>query len=172
MFDNPIAQSYVNDMSEAERQLLPLVIMLLTGAMVWLVVQWIRNAAPRPEPWDARWKKTLEEEDPPPVCEHCSAPYSQTDWFCPGCGASVGAYNNYSPYLVLFCLGEGLRRGTSGAVPVNWLSVGGYMLLSIALFFSLPPVFRIVLVPVYWLMLCVNLAQHARQASPGSAASS
>ncbi len=151
-------------MSEAERQLLPLVVMLLTGAAVWLVVQWIRTAASKPEPWDAHWEKTLEEGDAPPVCEHCSAPYAETDWFCPGCGASVGAYNNYSPYLYLFSLGEGLRRGTSGAVPVNWLSVGGYMLLSLAFFF--------ILAPIYWVMLWLNLSQHGRQASPGPAASS
>jgi hypothetical protein len=162
--DNLIALSYVMTMSEVERQLTPLIVTLATGVLIWLVIQWIRNAACRPEPWGAKWEKTIEEGEAPPVCAHCSAPYAETDWFCPTCGCSVGDYNNCNPYLYLFSLGEGLRRGTSEAIPVNWLTVGGYLLLPLALFS--------VLAPFYWVMLFLNLGRQSHPApavptSPG-----
>jgi hypothetical protein len=141
-------------MSELERQLVPVVVILITCAGVWLFLQWLWSGSARPDPWGAELDEALQAEELPPTCFHCSATYSPLDRFCPACGSSVGAYNNYSPYLYIFSLGEALREGSFGKLRPDWVSVAGYFLLSLSM--SL-------LAPLYWVQLFKNLARQ-RQA--------
>jgi hypothetical protein len=117
-------------MGVPETQLLSLLFIL--GAMVgtWAVVYWIQGVSVTPDPWGPELDLAIQNDELPPSCVHCSATYSETDHFCPGCGAAVGDYNNCNPYLYVFSLGEVLRLGTSGRFRVNWLTVGGFLLLS------------------------------------------
>jgi hypothetical protein len=121
-------------MGEGERQLLQWVAL---GAIVMAVRQfvlWIRDAQPRPDPWGAELETALQNEDIPLTCPHCSATHTEADYFCPGCGKSVGVYSNYSPYLYIFTLGDIMRRGTGEPFRVNWLTIGGYIFMSLQYF--------------------------------------
>jgi hypothetical protein len=144
----------VGRMTEVERQLLPLVVIIALGVVVWLFTEWIHRATLTPEPWGSELDQAIENEEVPPVCPHCSATYSEADYFCPACGESVGCYNNYSPYLYIFSMGDVLRRGTSEKIQVNAFTVTGYLVLSLCQYFWLAP--------IYWVMFFINLARQGK----------
>lgn len=64
---------------------------------------------------------------------------------------SVGPYNNWMPYLHVFSEGEVLRNGTSGKFQINAVTIAGYILYSITVFF--------VFAPVYWFFLFKNVGR-------------
>lgn len=123
---------------------------------VRLLKAWFAKPA-TPDPWGPEIAAALEQPDATPVCPHCQCPHEATRWFCAECGRSVGDYNNLNPYLYLFALGEVLREGTSGRVRKSWLTVTGYLVLSLIEY--------AVLAPIYWFFLFRNLS---RQSGPGS----
>ena len=111
-----------------------------------------------PDPWGAEVAEALDSPDATPICPHCQTPHGLDRWFCSECGRAVGDYNNVNPYLYLFSLGEVLREGTSGRVRKTWLTVAGYLTLSLAEY--------AVFAPVYWFFLFRNLM---RQDPPAAA---
>jgi hypothetical protein len=60
-----------------------------------------------------------------------------------------------NPYLYLFSLGEVLREGTSGRVRKSWLTVAGYVILSLAEY--------VIFAPIYWFFLFRNLSRKEEQ---------
>ena len=103
-----------------------------------------------PDPWGPEVTEAMEQPDATAVCPHCQCPHEATRWFCSECGRSVGDYNNLNPYLYLFSLGEVLREGTSGRVRKSWLTVAGYVVLSLIEY--------AVFAPIYWFFLFRNLS--------------
>ena len=128
---------------------------------VWRLVLWVRAAPRRPDPWDAETEEAMNQSDVVEVCHHCSTPHPPTAWFCEHCGAAVGPYNNYMPYVDVFSQGEVLRSGVMDRVRVSFLSVTGYILLSIVF----TPV-----APLYWYFLARNLRRRQTAASDDSSA--
>jgi hypothetical protein len=110
---------------------------------------WFREGPPKSDPWDAEIANAMEQETAEPLCYHCLAPQKQISWFCPECGASVGPYNNYDPYLRLFSQGQLLRSGVLDQVPRRPLIILGYIILPLAFF--------AIFAPVYWYFLIRNL---------------
>ena len=95
----------------------------------------------------------MAQPDATPVCPHCQCPHETTQWFCPEGGRAVGDYNNLSPYLYIFSLGEVLREGTSGHFRKSWFTIAGFLLVSFAEYF--------VLAPIYWFFLFRNVVRPA-----------
>lgn len=124
---------------------------IVAGYFLWRLWRyWVRLPV-TPDPWGQEIAQALESPQASPVCPHCQCPHEPNRWFCPECGRAVGEYNNLNPYLYLFSLGEVLREGTSGRVRRSWLTVTGYILLSLVEY--------AVFAPVYWFFLFRNLAR-------------
>jgi len=122
---------------------------VVAGYFIWrLFAGWFRKPA-QPDPWGADVAEALDSPDAMPICPHCQTPHALNRWFCPECGRAVGDYNNVNPYLYLFSLGEVLREGTSGRIRKSWLTVAGYLILSLAEY--------AIFAPVYWFFLFRNL---------------
>ena len=116
-----------------------------------------------PDPWGPEVTAAMDEPNATAVCPHCQCPHEVTSWFCSECGRSVGDYNNLNPYLYLFSLGEVLREGTSGRLRKSWLTVAGFIFLSLIEY--------VVFAPIYWFFLFRNLSRQnpdgpASQAPP------
>lgn len=126
-----------------------------TPLFAWLRALWGR---PKPDPWPADLDQAVRGPDAVPVCHRCLAALEETAWFCPQCGASVGAYNNSMPYLHIFAVGEVLRSGVGPAARFSPLTVTGYLLLAIMQ--------ASVLAPVYGVCLFLNWRRLRHQAAP------
>ena len=123
---------------------------VIVGYLLWRFVRYWKRLPVSPDPWGHEIAEALESPDATPVCPHCQYPNVANRWFCPECGCAVGDYNNVNPYLYLFSLGEVLRTGTSGPVRKSWLTVTGFILLSLLEY--------VVFAPVYWFFLYRNLS--------------
>jgi len=121
------------------------------AAIVVRFLRWCREGEIRPNPWGPEVDAALESPEVFPVCLRCSAPHSETAWFCPECGAAVGDFNNWNPYLYIFSLGEVLRAGAFGQIRWSWLTVLGYLLLSAGEY--------VIFAPVYWFRCIRNMAR-------------
>lgn len=121
------------------------------GYFLWRLLLWFRKPVP-PDPWGPDLAAALELPDATPICPHCQTPHALNRWFCSECGRAVGDFNNVNPYLYLFSLGEVLREGTSGRVRKSWLTVAGYVILSLAEY--------VIFAPIYWFFLFRNLSRN------------
>ena len=125
-----------------------LVAVLAVGGLccvaVWRVVRWLHRSPPTPDPWDESTGALMDKEDATPLCHRCLSPHDSSVNFCLHCGATVGQYTNWLPYPYLFSVGHALRIGTSGEFKRSPLTIIGFMLLGLAEF-SL-------LVPLYWIV--------------------
>jgi hypothetical protein len=124
------------------------VILVVVGFVSWLI-------APRklsPDPWGPEATEALRNPDIAEVCHRCFTPCPSIGWFCPTCGASVGPYNNYMPYIHVFSEGEVLRAGVTAHIRRSALTIGGYLLCSITSY--------LLLAPLYWYFLFRNLRRH------------
>lgn len=134
-------------------------IIAAVGITCFLVVRgiifWIRQAPQTPNPWDANVEESLHQPEAVPVCHKCFSPQGPFDWFCPSCGAAAGPYNNLMPYVYVFSEGEVLRNGTTEHIPVNTLTVVGYLLYSLGVY--------MIVAPVYWLFLFRNIRRIRRE---------
>lgn len=131
-----------------------LLIFAVTGLALYSIFQRVKRASPTANPWDAETDKHLQEADALPICHHCLTPQEprHNHWFCPNCGAAVGEYNNYLPFVRVFSEGEVLRTGTAGLMKSNFLIVAGYFLCSLILYTAAAP--------VYWYFLLKNLKRN------------
>jgi len=124
---------------------------LVRAAKAWLA------QPPSPDPWGPDVAAAMEQPDALAVCPHCQCPHEATRWFCSECGHGVGDYNNLNPYLYLFSLGEVLREGTSGRVRKSWLTVTGFIFLSLIEY--------LVFAPISWFLLFRNLSRQTTEPS-------
>jgi hypothetical protein len=127
-------------------------IAVVGGFVVYRLIQWVREASPTPDPWDAKTEEDIQKPDIIQVCHRCSTPHSPTQWFCEHCGAAVGDYNNVMPYVDVFSQGEVLQNGTHDRMRKKPLIIIGYLLYTFSAF--------TLLAPVYWIFLFKNLYRH------------
>ena len=135
--------------------------LIIIGAAILGVVKlfWsIRNARVTPNPWPEEIEESVHQPEAVPLCHRCFTPQSNKDWFCPNCGTAVGTYNNLMPYVYVFSQGEVLRAGTTERLRPGFLTVAGYLLVSLQgyAFFA----------PIFWYFLFKNFRRKA-VVSPG-----
>ena len=150
-------------MTNGEKEIVVLVILGLIGVAVYRLWKWLATATRPVEPWNREVDEALERGDAVPLCEHCLTPQEHSGWFCPGCGATVGPYCNYLPYVYPFSIGESLRAGVTGRLRCNWVIKTGYVGIALAFI-------PILLVPVYLGFLFVRLRPSSQEpAGPSTA---
>jgi len=126
-------------------QLLGTMTMLVIVGIICAVVRqffhWISNAKPTPDPWGEEVERELQSPDARELCHRCLTPQPDRGWFCENCGASIGPYNNYMPYVHVFSQGEVLRAGTHDHLRPSFLIIMGYVLFSFAAFAICAPIY-------------------------------
>ena len=131
---------------------------LLCLVGLWQLIVWVREAPVKPDPWDAEVEQKLSDPETAEVCPHCSTPQPPTAWFCQRCGKAVGPYNNLMPFVNVFSEGEVLRNGTAGQFRNRPLIITGYLLISLATYSFLAPIF--------WFFLLSNLKRPPDKRDP------
>jgi hypothetical protein len=124
-------------------------------AGLWRLIIWIRDAPSNPDPWSAEIEESLQQADATPVCHRCLSPYPDDIWFCEACGAAVGPYNNFMPYVCIFSQGEVLRNGVTDKLRVSRLTIVGYLLYSLGNY--------LVFAPIYWFFFFKNLKRRKEE---------
>ena len=139
------------------------VFLVLTVLVLYRLWLWLQETTVSPEPWGTEVDATLQGPEAVPVCLHCLAPQDQEGWFCRQCGSTVGQYNNYSPYLYIFSLGEALRAALSQPQRhLTWVRVGCFLVI-----LSFAPI----VLPVAFYYLVIKSGQPAPEA-PAAGSSS
>ena len=122
-----------------------LAVVFLGATGVYAFIRWLLTG-PRPaDPWDEEVAAALESDEAVPLCHRCLTPQSPAADFCPHCGATVGQYTNWLPYPYIFSVGDMLRLGVAGQFHRTVLTVGGFILFSLAEY--------LVFAPLYWVLL-------------------
>lgn len=103
---------------------------VLAGFAFWRLLLWIKNSPVHPNPWDDATEEGMQQPDALPVCHHCLTQVPPGQWFCETCGCAVGPYNNWMPYLQWFSVGEVLRNASTARMRPNFLTLGGYALMT------------------------------------------
>ena len=134
-----------------EHTLTVLLILGFIGVAVYRFVLWVMQAPRTADPWGKETEEALNQDESVPLCHHCLAPQEHNGWFCPQCGATVGPYSNYMPFIYVFAEGEVLRSGVTEGVRRSPLITFGYVLLSLGMF--------AIAAPIYWYFLFKNLRQ-------------
>jgi len=139
-------------MAPAQDQALTALVLLgICATAVYVFVLWVMEAPRTVNPWGKDIDEVVNRDDAIPVCHHCFTPQPHNGWFCPECGAIVGAYCNYMPYLYIFSEGEVLRAGVTERMRRVPLIVIGYIAVSIGMFAAAAP--------IYWFFLFKNLTR-------------
>ncbi len=138
-----------------EETLTVLVLLGVFAAALYIFIRWIVDAPRTPDPWGDETEQALNNEESLPVCDHCLTPQSHNGWFCPHCGATVGPYINYMPFIYVFSQGEVLRAGVTERLRRSPLIIMGFLVFSFGMF-AMASIF-VLLVPVYWYLLFKNL---------------
>ncbi len=139
----------------AEATLAVVVILALCAVGIYRFVLWVMEAPRSADPWNDETDAAVHLEEAVPLCHHCLTPQEHHGWFCPECGATVGPYSNYMPYIYIFAQGEILRAGVTERVRRSWYVTTGFVLFSLGMF--------AIAAPIYWFFLFKNLrAQDAR----------
>jgi len=126
-----------------------LVILGIFGVAIYRLVLWIMQAPRTGDPWGKETDEAVNQADAVPVCYRCFTPQEHNGWFCPECGATVGPYCNYMPYIYIFSQGEVLRAGVTERIRRSRLVTIGFVLFSLGMF--------AVAAPIYWFFLFKNL---------------
>ena len=126
-----------------------LVILGICGVVIYRFVLWVMKAPRTVDPWGKETEEAVSDEKAVAVCLHCLAPQEHNGWFCPECGATVGPYCNYLPYIYIFSQGEVLRAGVTERIRRSKLITIGFLLFSSYMY--------VVAAPVYWFFLFRNL---------------
>jgi len=131
--------------------LLAAIMTVLMAAFLLVVAlsRWAAKIHPKPDPWDKDVDTAVRQPDAVPICRKCLSPQFPTSWFCPECGTAVGRYNNCLPYVYVFSIGEVFTAGAWRKMPVNALTIVGFLLASISEY--------LIFAPVYWVRLWQNL---------------
>ncbi len=139
-----------------EETVAALVLLGLGGVGIYRFIRWIMDAPLTRDPWGEDTEEALNSEMALPLCHHCLTPQDHNGWFCPECGATVGPYCNYLPYVYIFAQGEVLRAGVKERLRHTPLITIGYILFSVGMFAFAAP--------IYWFFLFRNLRR--RGSSP------
>ena len=143
--------------TSSEKSLAALVLVLVGG---WVLARlfrgWFQQAV-KPDPWGPQVTADLASPEAQPLCTSCLQPHAGGDWFCRHCGAATGDFNNVSPYLYIFSVGEMLRSGTSGCFRPRGIALLGFVLVSLEQY--------TVFAPLYWVQLFLNLRRQRRAAA-------
>jgi hypothetical protein len=125
----------------------------------WRLFRWFVGGKPGPNPWDEKTEESLHQPDAMPLCRRCLEPHESYARYCSNCGLPVDSMVPLSPFHQIFAIGDILLTGTQRKFPVNWLTITGYVLLSMAqyLFFA----------PFYWFFLLRNVHRLRADASAG-----
>jgi hypothetical protein len=107
------------------------------------VFLWFVKAPTSPDPWDKETEDAIHEPEAVEVCHRCFDPVAPGLWFCKRCGCSVGPYNNWMPYVIIFSQGEVLRNGVNDKLRPNAFIVVGYLMFSFSMY--------IIFAPIYWI---------------------
>ena len=133
-------------------------------AGLWWLINWVREAPIKPDPWDAEVEQKLSEPEAVEVCPHCLTPQPPTAWFCKRCGKAVGPYNNLMPFLNVFSEGEVLRNGISDRFRNRPFIAAGYLLISLSFILALVVDYPLIGVGIlsfvalfYWVSVLRNL---------------
>ena len=126
-----------------------LIILGICGLALYRFVRWVMEAPRTVDPWGKETEDALNQEESVPLCHHCLTPQEHSGWFCPECGATVGPYCNYMPYIYIFSQGEVLRAGVTERIRHNKLIIIGFVLFSLGMF--------AIAAPIYWFFLFRNL---------------
>ncbi len=154
---------YAHPHDAAQPELLALGPLVALGAG-WLLVRWVQTAPARPDPWESAAGSAADLREPDTwLCYRCLGPHSEAAKFCPDCGAAVGPYNNYDPFLFLFSVGQWLRTGTREPPRRGWLFGLGFALAALGAV--------MILAPAYWVVLAWNRRRSRRNRSVTAAAS-
>jgi len=124
-----------------------LVLVGLSGLILYRTFVWLRAAPRTPDPWDKEIEDSL--ENAPLMCPHCLNLQEHNFWFCPECGSTVGQFSNYLPGVYPYSVGETVRAGIEGRLFINPLVIAGYTLLAFS--------FLSIIAPIYLLFLFGNL---------------
>jgi hypothetical protein len=144
-----------------EQELVALVVLGMVGVAIYRLIVWLREAKRTADPWGEEVGKALDQDDAVPLCHHCFTPQQHNGWFCPECGATVGPYCNYLPFVYVFSQGEVVRAGVTEHIRRSPLIVIGLMLLSLSMF--------ALAAPFYWFFLFRHLRKEdsaAMEAAP------
>ena len=134
-----------------EETLWVLVLLGCCGVVIYLVVHWVMEARPTANPWGTEIEEAVNDEQAVPLCHHCLTPQEHSGWFCPVCGATVGPYSNYMPYIYAFSYGEVLRAGITERIRRSAVIIIGLILLPLALV--------AIAAPIYWFFLFQHLGR-------------
>jgi hypothetical protein len=137
--------------SNPEETIGALVILGVIGAAIFAFCHWLLTCPRTPDPWGSDVEEAVEGVEAVPVCPHCLAPQEHNGWFCPECGSTSGQYSNYLPYVYVFSIGDAVRAGVQQRSRWTPLLVTGYVLIAVA-YFS-------ILAPIYCLFLFINRAR-------------
>jgi len=112
-----------------------------------------------PDPWPGDIDREVRSPDAVTLCHRCflRLEYAGNRWFCSGCGAAIGPYNNIMPFIRIFSIGEVLRSGVDPRVPVTTFTACGYALAMYGQFFFF--------FPFYLGRLCWSILQRKRTAA-------
>lgn len=126
----------------------------IAATVAYGLFKWINNPKiVTSDPWGSEVEQLINDPHLEPLCHRCFTPQSHEAWFCPACGASVGPYNNYMPYVYVFPQGEVLRAGVHDHIRWSVLTIAGYILLSFSCY--------LVFAPIYWYFLFRNFKRHS-----------
>lgn len=134
-----------------DQALTAFVLLAICAIAIYTFILWVIDAPSTADPWGKEVEEVMNRDDAVPVCHHCFTPQSHNGWFCPECGAVVGPYCNYMPYLYIFSEGEVLRAGVMERIRRRPLIVLGYIAFSLGMF--------AVAAPIYWFFLFKNLTR-------------
>jgi hypothetical protein len=124
-----------------ERTLVVLVVLGLCCVSLYRMILWVKEAPRTADPWEKETDEAINGDEALPLCVHCLTPQEHNGWFCPNCGATVGPFSNYMPFVYVFSAGEVLRAGVTEHMRSNWVIRMGYILISIGMFALAAPIY-------------------------------
>jgi hypothetical protein len=117
---------------------------------IYSIIRWVRETPNvPPDPWSEEVEQIIQDPGTPCLCHRCLLPQEVAGRFCAACGAAVGPYNNYMPYVELFSEGEVFRAGVTERMRPSLLIIVGYVLYSLISY--------VIFAPIYWYFLYRNL---------------